>query len=122
MARPIRFMRSEPYTLTSTIRIAVRIPDTVKLRHARLQHCTLTLSPGFQWDGPSGPTIDTMATMRASAVHDALYRMIGEGELSPFWRAEADALLRRLMLEDGAPSWRAWIYWAAVRLFGGFYL
>ena len=43
----------------------------------------LELHRGFVWDGPSGPTIDTQGWMRASAVHDALYRALKEDRLRP---------------------------------------
>ena len=33
----------------------------------------LTIRKGYAWDGPSGPTIDTLNFMRGSLVHDALY-------------------------------------------------
>ena len=35
----------------------------------------LTIRKGYAWDGPSGPTIDTLNFMRGSLVHDALYQL-----------------------------------------------
>lgn len=46
--------------------------------------------------------------------HDLAYVQGGPAK----WRAWADRLLRRCMIRRGYPV-RAWLYWAAVRLFGG---
>lgn len=81
----------------------------------------LRVKVGYRWDGASGPTIDTKSTMRASCVHDVLYQLIREGELSRKYKAAADKELRRLMIEDD-PSWggkiRAGYFYQAVKLFG----
>lgn len=95
----------------------------VSIPHARLyKDGLLVLSTGYEWDGPSGPTIKTASTMRASAVHDALYRMIRGGMLPRNLRAPADLELRKLMLRDNAGRIRAWYFWLAVRLFGWRYV
>lgn len=75
----------------------------------------LTIRAGYAWDGPSGPTIDTPSFMRGSLVHDALYQLIRLGKLHPNEREAADDELRRICLEDGMPSWRAWWVHRAVR-------
>lgn len=95
----------------------------VHLPHVHLSAFgVLTLTPGFEWDGPSGPTLKTLSTMRASAVHDALYSLIKAGLLPRETRKVADAMLRKLMLKDGAGHLRAWYFWLAVRLFGWLYV
>lgn len=97
----------------------------------------LVLFGGFQWDGASGPTIDGPSTHRASAVHDALYRMLKRGLFDAVDRVTiddgiafigrsqdhherirqvADDLFCRHLIEDGMPEWRANIWWAAVRM------
>ncbi len=54
-------------------------------------------------------------TYHASLVHDALYQFLPDG--LPLGRRHADAFFRRLLKEsDFAP---AWLYWLAVRAFGG---
>lgn len=80
---------------------------------------SLTLYKGYAWDGPSGPTLDTLNFMRGSLVHDALYQLMRDGHLErePH-RAQADRILRRICLEDGMWSLRAWWVYQAVRLFG----
>jgi len=78
----------------------------------------LTIRPGYAWDGPSGPTVDTPDSMRASLVHDALYQLMRERLLNPaFYRETADKILRRLCIEDGMPELRADAWYEGVRLF-----
>ena len=78
----------------------------------------LELKSGYAWDGPSGPTIDTLNFMRGSLVHDALYQLMRAGELDAGeWRKQADKELRRICREDGMTFVRAgWVY-LAVQLF-----
>jgi hypothetical protein len=76
----------------------------------------LTAWSGYAWDGPSGPTFDTASTLRASLFHDCLYQLMREKLLDlEECRKPADDLLRRLMVEDGAWRWRAWLWLKAVR-------
>lgn len=78
----------------------------------------LTLSPGYCWDGPSGPACDTPNFMTPSLVHDALYQMIGSGLLSEDVRPHADELLWKMCRERGMNSLRAWLVRRAVKDFG----
>ena len=48
----------------------------------------------------------------AATVHDFLY---SEGQLS---RKEADAVLYRALRAEGVARWRAWLFWAGVRIGG----
>ena len=65
----------------------------------------LTLIKGYAWDGPSGPTIDTLNFMRGSLAHDALYQLMREKELdNNKFRAAADRILQRICKEDGMCS------------------
>ena len=52
----------------------------------------------YNWDGPSGPTVDTKNSMRASLVHDALYQLIRIGQLDKRYRKKADKVL---YMKDG---------------------
>jgi len=80
---------------------------------------TLTVYHGYAWDGPSGPTIDTQDFMRGAMVHDALYQCMRDYGLDrEKYRSVADATMRKLCLEDGMSSFRAWYTYHAVRLFG----
>lgn len=82
----------------------------------------LVINPGYAWDGPSGPTFDTKNFMRGSLVHDALYQLMDEKKLDIKYREDADKILRKICREDGMSFIRAaWVY-AAVRVFGKFYM
>lgn len=79
---------------------------------------TLTISEGYAWDGPSGPTIDTKNFMRGSLVHDALYQLIRQRYLGMEDRLYADQLLRRMCRTDGMSALRAFIVYLGVHWFG----
>jgi hypothetical protein len=105
---------------------SVHVDDWVRL----LPDGTLSFRPGYCWDGPSGPTIDTPNWMRASLVHDGLYQMLRAGLLAgvPFRdgftpedpRLYADKLMRRILLADGMSKLRANMSYRGVRWFAGF--
>lgn len=79
----------------------------------------LIVRKGYAWDGPSGPTIDTRNFMRGSLVHDALYQLMRQREISKDrWRDEADRLLRSMCRADGMSAIRAWWVYLGVRKFG----
>lgn len=119
--RKIYYRDGYRYQLVQTYRVGVAIcpPEAIEHDYLRLDpDGTLTVSRGYAWDGPSGPTFDTKNFMRGSLVHDALYQLIGEGLLPLSARAQADAELRRICLEDGMSEIRArWVY-HGVRIFG----
>lgn len=77
---------------------------------------------GFKTDGASIPRFlwrvcgHPMATGRIipALVHDAIY----DGEIQGFTRAEADAIYRDGLIDEGWPKWKAYVEWAAIRAFG----
>lgn len=77
----------------------------------------LSFRAGYAWDGPSGPALDTPSAMRGSLIHDALYQLMRQETIGPQWRDEADAVYRRLCLEDGMSVLRGWWHFKGVRLF-----
>lgn len=79
---------------------------------------TIYLRRGYQWDGPSGPTIDTADWLWASLVHDALYQLGRLGQLRPAHRKLADAEMFEILKAEGMPWWRRAYSWVAVRVFG----
>ena len=76
-----------------------------------------TFTPGYAWDGASGPTYDSKSSMRPSLVHDGGYQLIRMGLLSPACREALDDLFKRLCLEDGMWGPRASLWHFAVRKF-----
>ncbi|MCX6900559.1 MAG: DUF1353 domain-containing protein [Verrucomicrobia bacterium] len=102
-----------------TVEIFIKPAKAIETRFLRLDtDGKLTIRDGYAWDGPSGPTIDTLTFMRGSLVHDALYQLMREKHLDhDTHRETADRILQRICREDGMWSVRAWcVYWA-VRLF-----
>jgi hypothetical protein len=110
---------SKKYVLTEVYEdtIPFNPPDTV---HAN--YCTLDddgyiiIDEGYEWDGASGPTIDTDDTMDGSLVHDILYQMMREGRLSRKYRKAADKCIKIMCIEDAHAAigelkiskWRKW--------------
>lgn len=78
----------------------------------------LTIRKGYAYDGASGPTIDSDSTFIASAVHDALYQLIGFKVLPYSFREKADKWLHELLIRDGMSKIRAFFWLKAVRKFG----
>ena len=75
----------------------------------------LFIRKGYAWDGPSGPTwdsLDTESVMTPSLVHDAIYQLIRMEMLDPVWRDYADEMLGALMRKR-ASKWRT-IRWLQV--------
>ncbi len=104
---------------TYVVRIPVIPPVAIHTEYISLETTgDLTLKEGYAWDGPSGPTIDTLTFMRGSLVHDALYQLMREGRLDHnVYREAADRTLRDICKEDGMWSVRAWWVYHGVRLF-----
>lgn len=79
--------------------------------------------PYHWWDGASGPTLDGETSMRASLIHDAIYRLIEMGVLpEKKYRKIADKVLLRTLKDDGMWFPRARLWFKAVRAFGGLFL
>ena len=119
--RKIYYRDGYKYQLCTLYRVGttLRPPEDIEHDYIRLEtDGTLSIQRGYAWDGPSGPTFDTKNFMRGSLVHDALYQLIGEGLLPLSQRAAADAELRRICLEDGMSSIRAYWVYQAVNIFG----
>lgn len=76
----------------------------------------LTLHAGYEWDFGSY-AIDTPGMVRASAMHDAFCILTDEGKLPWECRAEADSYFRKLLIEYGTNSLRAWWCYLGVRAY-----
>jgi len=91
----------------------------IVLGFIELDGSRLLLRKGYGWDGASGPVLDTKTVMRATAVHDALYRLIRYELLSEFeFKDRCDLEFVRILEEDGMPKFsRYWIQ-KGVKQFG----
>lgn len=110
-----KYQTKEPYSIV----IDIKPSNSISTEYIKLDTSgSLTISRGYAWDGPSGPTIDTLNFMRGSLVHDALYQLMREGHLDRnVHRVTADRILQRICREDGMWSLRAWWIYHGVRLF-----
>lgn len=87
----------------------------------------LVIPAGFITDFASVPRLfqnvvenDDPDILKPSVIHDFLYSRHGLAWLgvAPFTRAQCDAILRAGMAARGAPAWRQWAVWSAVRIGG----
>ena len=79
----------------------------------------LKVKKGYAWDGPSGPVKDTKKNMRASLVHDALYQLMRNKQLSSrTHRKAADQEFKDICKADGVSNSKASTYYKALRKFG----
>lgn len=78
----------------------------------------LRIKTGYAWDGPSGPTIDTLNFMRGALVHDALYQLMRESKLPPENKEHVDQLLKQTCRKDRMSKFRSWYIYHAVKRFG----
>ncbi len=115
-----RKLKHYKYQLVKPYRLQIGIEEyTIDTLYIKLDvDGWLQISEGYAWDGPSGPTIDTLDFMRGSLVHDALYQLIRLKKLPFRYKEYADLLLKKICLEDGMSNFRANYVYQAVRLFG----
>ena len=88
----------------------------------------LSVLPGYEWDGPSGPSHDDEWNMLASLLHDAGYALLRDKGVPKKYRRVFDRLFHEMLLmaiPKMAPWWkrlalriRARGYWLAVRIDG----
>lgn len=110
-----KYQLVDPYWIQTDIMGAeYRVDGYISLRENGL----LYIYRAYAWDGPSGPTMDTKNSIRASLVHDALYQLMGEYPELLKWRLYADSLLYNMLIEDGMWRIRAWLWKKAVNWFG----
>lgn len=79
----------------------------------------LTILSNYAWDGASGPTIDTINSMRASLVHDALYQLLRMKKLPQELVIIADKLFKKILIIDGMSSFRAGYWYRGLRFANG---
>lgn len=118
----IRYRADYKYQLANDYKITISIEPHSDIETDFIDLNTngnLLVKKGYAWDGPSGPVIDTEENMRASLVHDALYQLMRNKELSSrTHRKAADKLFKKMCKEDGVSNLRASAYYKALRKFG----
>jgi hypothetical protein len=118
----IRYRSDYKYQLAEgyAIKITIKPKSDIKTEFIDLDtEGNLTVKKGYAWDGPSGPVKDTEENMRASLVHDALYQLMRNNELSVRTnRKAADQEFKDICKADGVSSLRASAYYKALRKFG----
>ena len=118
----IQYKKGYKYQLVKqyTVKINIVPADHIHTDYIVLtREGKLTIQKGYAWDGPSGPTIDTLNFMRGSLVHDALYQLMRNNHLDKDeHRDDADRLLQKMCKQDGMMAGRAWWVYLGVR-FGG---
>ncbi len=121
--RCIKFKSGYKYQLKQDyeVEISIKPPSNIISEFITLDmEGVLTIKSGYAWDGPSGPTFDTLNFMRGSLVHDALYQLMREEHLSAtLYRNQADRLLQYHCKKDGMFGLRAWIVYQGVKFGGG---
>lgn len=113
-----KYQLARPYEVLTPIK-----PDN------RIEHEFFALEPdgrisieaGYAWDGASGPTFDTSASMRPSLVHDCFCQMMRACELDyDRYSPAVHELFRAMCIEDGMWPWRAKIWhWGVIVGRGG---
>lgn len=110
------------YQLTTDYRASTKIKprEAVDGRFIALDmDGNLTVKSGYAWDGVSGPVLDTEENLRASLVHDALYQLMRNRDVSvKDYRDKADKLFRNMCKDDGVPPLVAKAYYEALKILG----
>lgn len=83
---------------------------------------SVTLTPDYSWDGNSGPAVNTLKCLRASALHDAwcqaMQEDIFEGSWMNWMRGASE--YRKICRDDGMSRVRAWSRYFAIATYGSF--
>ena len=118
----IRYRSDYKYQLASEYRIQISIRPEADITGDFIDLDTqgnLTVKKAYAWDGPSGPVKDTPENLRASLVHDALYQLMRNEEISArTHRKAADQEFKRICKEDGVSKYWASVWYKGLRKFG----
>jgi len=74
-----RHIKMYKYELEHDCSLVVDIDVNVETEYMFLKDNILTARKGYCWNGASGPTIDTIDTMRPAMFHDCLYQLMRMG-------------------------------------------
>ena len=68
----------------------------------------LLVRAGYAWDGASGPTFDTPASMAPSLVHDVFCQLMRDGRVGfEKWQDTVNEFFREMCIAAGMWEWRA---------------
>jgi hypothetical protein len=112
-----KYILVKPYSYSTGFN---ELENKIKIDYLTLEkNGLLKFEKGFTWDGPSGPSRDTLNIMRGSLIHDGIYRLIRYGGLKykPY-KVLADRLLRKICRRDRTFWFRVLYIYIGVRLFG----
>jgi len=104
---------------TNSYHVGIPLDPPYLSEYLSLKDGILTCFANYEWDGASGPAIDTANFMRGSLFHDALYQLMRERVISWEYRKKADKVLREICLADGMSKIRAWWVYMGVRIGAG---
>ena len=119
---------SKKYVLDETFKTIIPFKPSKEIitSYARLDvDGYLEIYSSYEWDGASGPTIDTDNTMDGSLVHDVLYQFLRERRFgSKNWiqrsmlRHQADKCIYTMLVDDGMSKFRAGYWYLSLRVAG----
>jgi hypothetical protein len=89
---------------------SVVIDKVIKTKYINLTNGALIIKAGYAWDGPSGPTYDSVNSMRGSLYHDAMYQLMRMKKVPARWRVKADDDFGTILKNDGMWNPRRWMW------------
>ena len=116
--REYKYVTAEDYRVKVALAFLPYKSEYLEIGMAAGLENYLIIKKGYQWDGASGPAIDTKNFMIASLVHDALYQLIREGVIPAHKKEWADSTMKQLCVKAGMNKLRAWWLFRGVHRFG----
>ena len=75
----VKYSKGYKFLLRESVSVACDIPISCGIdKYITLDAGVLTIHAGYAWDGASGPVVDTVNSIRATLVHDAVYQLMRE--------------------------------------------
>ena len=122
MSDSIKYRKGYKYSLWETYRVQLKYILGYQVKHRLFElepDGWLTIHEDYPWDGASGPTWDTITSMRASLVHDVLFEMMRLGLLPQDCFHPANTEFHAILIEDGMWKFRANCWFDAVEDYAG---
>jgi len=103
---------------TEHLLLPVHFDDHIETRFVILSYNTITIKPGYAWDGFSCSP-DIRKALAASLVHDALYQLIKTDLLPIEDKGKCDKCLTDIMMQKGVSRFICRLYGYGVKIGGG---